>query len=178
MSNNELGLNVGTSMDEFMSRVVEANLRLMSDLDVDERFFEAAYGYNNGLLVKWFKDFDCILALETAADFGHFVSPPCNGRPEYSVYTKTDLDIKGIECILVDTFDGIDFFEECGVRCTTLQQTIIDLLRNDRDDEVIQQCIASYYFSHNETFDGLELPDDVVPMFEDYREDSIHYFDN
>ena len=134
--------------------------------------------YTDVTLANWFRGIDCILAYETAADFGNFTYSPIAGSPSYTVYSKIDVGISNVECILVDTFDGIDYFEEYGVRCTTLQQTIIDLLRNDRDDEVIQQCIASYYFSHNETFAGLELPDDVVPLFEDYREDSIHYFDN
>lgn len=119
---------------------------------------------------------DCVLAYETAADYLG-ICDLCSDRPSFTVYSKEELGVDNIECTLVDSFDNIDTIELNGLRCTSINQTIIDLLRDDRDADVIQQAMSYYYESHNQSWDGLEIPNEVKPIFDDYEYDAIHFYD-
>jgi hypothetical protein len=121
------------------------------------------------------RNVDCIVAMESAASYLGIDNMP--NRDVLFVYSLEQLNIKGVVCTIVDSFDSIDFIEQNGIRCTSVKQTIYDLLRYDRDDQVIQESLADYYYSHDESFDGLDIPDDIIDIFESYREDSIHYYD-
>lgn len=122
------------------------------------------------------KGVDCVLAFETASDY---LGTNCmtHQRPSFCVYSTKELNMEGVECTVVDSYDNIEIIEERGIRCTSVTQTLIDLLRYDRDDQVILESIANWYFKHSESFEGLSLPDDVKPIFDSYADDAIHYYD-
>lgn len=64
------------------------------------------------------------------------------------------------------------------MKCTSVTQTMWDLLRNDRCPQVTIECIADWYFRHNESYDDLEVPEDIKDLFWDYAEDAKYYFDD
>lgn len=119
---------------------------------------------------------DCIVAFETASDF--LGTNKMAYRPRLCVYSTKELNIPGVECKVVPSYDGLDTVELDGLTCTSPNQTIIDLLRYDRDSQVTIEAIADWYFTHNESYDGLKIPDDIKAEFDDYAEDAIHYFDD
>lgn len=49
--------------------------------------------------------------------------------------------------------------ERDGLLCTTVNQTIIDLLEQNGNEQIITESLANYYDAHNESFDGLEVPE-------------------
>ena len=120
---------------------------------------------------------DCVLAFETASDY-LATNKMTHQRPAYYVYTTHELNIPEVECTIVDNYNSLDTIEERGMRCTSVTQTMWDLLRNDRDSQVIIECIADWYFRHNESYDDLEVPEDIKDLFWDYAEDAKHYYDD
>lgn len=59
---------------------------------------------------------------------------------------------KGIECLLTDSFESIEV--------------------------VIQEAMSDLYENHNQSFDDLNMSDDIIGIFEDYKDDAIHYYDS
>ena len=120
---------------------------------------------------------DCVLAFETASDYLG-TNKMTHQRPAFYVYATHELGIPDVECTIVDNFEHLNIINERGMLCTSVEQTIWDLLRNDRDRQVIIECIADWYFSHNESYDDLEVPEDISDIFWDYAEDAKHYYDD
>lgn len=119
-----------------------------------------------------------ILALEGAAYYLGISSANMD-RPYITIYTKENIRQNNLECKVVDSFEGIDYIEKEGVYVTTEEQTIVDLLRFDGDNQVIQESIAYWYYRHGEKFDNLVEKTDasVLEYFNDIKEDAIHYYD-
>lgn len=120
---------------------------------------------------------DCVLAYETASDYLG-TNKMTHQRPAYHVYSTHELNIPDVDCIIVDDFSNLNIIEERGMKCTSVTQTMWDLLRNDRDQQVIIESIADWYFRHNESYDDLEVPDDIHDIFWEYAEDAKHYYDD
>ena len=120
---------------------------------------------------------DCVLAFETASDY-LATNKMTYQRPAYYVYSTHELNILEVECTIVDNYDSLDIVEERGMKCTSVTQTMWDLLRNDRCPQVTIECIADWYFRHNESYDDLEVPEDIKDLFWDYAEDAKYYFDD
>lgn len=120
---------------------------------------------------------NCILAYETAADYLCLCNM-CSDRKAYYVYAKEDLKLEGVVCILVDSLDSIPYIVKNDIKVTTEERTIIDLLRNDRDDQVIQEAMSYWYETHGQSFSDLNIPDDIKATFDSYVDDAIHYYDD
>ena len=120
---------------------------------------------------------DCVIAFETASDY-LATNKMTHQRPAYYVYSTHESNIPEVECTIVDNYDSLDIVEERGMKCTSVTQTMWDLLRNDRCPQVIIECIADWYFRHNESYDDLEVPEDIKDLFWDYAEDTKYYFDD
>lgn len=54
---------------------------------------------------------DCVLAFETASDYLS-TNKMTNQRPMYYVYATHELNIQGVECIILDNFDDLDIVNE------------------------------------------------------------------
>lgn len=120
--------------------------------------------------------YDCILAFETASDY--LGTNKMAYRPKLCVYALQELDIAGVDCKIVDSYSDLEIVELDGIRCTSERQTIWDLLRYDRDQQVTVEAIADWYFKHNESFDDLDIPMDLQEVFNSFVDDAIHYFDD
>ena len=86
------------------------------------------------------------------------------------------LNIKDTEEFLVPTFRYIAYEKKGGLYCTTVNQTINDLLRADGDNQVIQEALANYYDMYGESFDGLTIDADLIPRFNRYKEWALEYY--
>lgn len=120
--------------------------------------------------------YDCVLAFETASDY--LGTNKMVYRPKLCVYSLQELNITGVDCSLIESYSNLEMVELDGIRCTSARQTIWDLLRYDRDQQVIVEAIADWYFKHNESFDDLNIPADLQEIFNSFVDDAIHYFDD
>lgn len=117
----------------------------------------------------------CVLALDTAADFLGLT----NGgyRAVVQIFVDEKQNIEGTEQIVVPSLDTLEC-EECnGLKCTTVSQTIIDLLEQNGDGQIITESLANYYEENNESFDGLVIPAHLQSRFEKYRVWAMEYYE-
>lgn len=76
--------------------------------------------------------------------------------------------LANVECVLaLDT--AADFLG--------LNQTIIDLLEQNGDEQIITESLANYYDEHNESFDGLNVLQHLQSRFEKYQECALEYYE-
>ena len=118
---------------------------------------------------------DCILAFETAADYLGICAPSVH-RWAYFVYSREELNIEGVVCKVVDSYENLEIVEDRGMRCTSERQTIIDLLIYQRDDGIICESISHYHCTHGDSFEGLNIPSDVQPIFYAYVDDALSFY--
>ena len=119
---------------------------------------------------------DCILCLETAADYLGLSNGGMTNK--ISVYSVAKIEVDGIECIIVPNYEGIKHEASLDIQCTTVEQTLVDILKYDRDSQAIMESLSNYYFEHGESFDELisTLPSEIITTFERYRVDSVEYY--
>ena len=118
---------------------------------------------------------ECVLAFDTAADFLGL----SNGgyRSVAQIFVNKKQNIEGTEQILVPSLESLEC-EECnGLICTTINRTIIDLLEQNGDEQIITESLANYYDEHSESFDGLEIPEHLQPRFEKYKTWAMEYYE-
>lgn len=128
----------------------------------------------NDYLRDLLRDADCILARDTAADYLGLTNGGLRERAQ--IYVVQRLDIPGTEQIIVPSLAKVDAEERWGLRCTTVNQTIADLLEQDGDEQIITEALSYYYFKHNESFDGLTIPAELQHRFAKYCEWAVDYY--
>lgn len=134
----------------------------------------AVMAYNDTLR-KLLKNVDCVLAFDTAADFLGLT----NGgyRSVAQIYVDRKQDIEGTEQTLVPSLESLECEERGGLVCTTVNRTIIDLLEQDGDEQIITESLANYYEEHDESFDGLKIPEHLRQRFEKYKAWAMEYYE-
>ena len=89
----------------------------------------AIYTYND-YLRDLLKDAPCILAYDTAADYLGLWSGSMNPQTA-QIYVTSPLHIAGTTEHLIPSLNTVDHENRLGLLCTTINQTINDLLRAD-----------------------------------------------
>lgn len=118
---------------------------------------------------------ECVLAFDTAADFLGLT----NGgyRALVQIFVSKKQNIEGTEQILVPSLKALECEERNGLVCTTVNRTIIDLLEQNGDEQIITESLANYYDAHDESFDGLEVPEHLWSRFEKYKTWAVEYYE-
>lgn len=129
----------------------------------------------NDQLRNLLADVECVLAFDTAADFLGLTNGGYRSAAQIFVNKKQKID--GTEQILVSSLEALACEERNGLVCTTINQTIIDLLEQNGDEQIITESLANYYDAHNESFDGLEVPEHLQPRFEKYKAWAVEYYE-
>ena len=74
---------------------------------------------------------------------------------------------------------GRDVIEIDGILCTSINQTINDLLEDkDSDEQVLLESLSNYYFENNESFDGIKIADINRKRFAEIEQAAISYYDD
>lgn len=133
------------------------------------------YTYNT-YLRDLLKDAPCILAYDTAAEYLG-LSNGTNYHDDAQIYVLTPLHIKGTKEYLISSFEDVAHEWRGGLRCTTVNQTINDLLRADGDNQIIQESLAKVYYLNGESFSTLKIDTDLLPIFDRYKDWAIEYYD-
>ncbi|WP_298593666.1 hypothetical protein [uncultured Mitsuokella sp.] len=130
----------------------------------------------NAYLRRLLKNAPCILAYDTAADYLG-LSNGSSYHPYAQIYVQSPLGIEGTKEYIVPSFEAVEYERRGGLLCTTVNQTINDLLRADGDNQAIQESLATVYYENGESFDTLRIAPDLMPRFEQYRDWAIEYYD-
>lgn len=94
------------------------------------------------------------------------------------VYAKHKGNYENINYNIVDNFDSISYEKHGNLLCTTFTQTINDMLSNidDTDEAALTEALSNYYYSHNESFDELNIDDENLIAFDNIKLSAIEYY--
>ena len=131
--------------------------------------------------ISWFRDvlhnLDIILchtsALECLGLFDGYVY-----ENQIDVYAKVPLLYDNVNCFVVSDFENIDIITRFGLRCTSINQTFNDMLRNFDiiDEQSLVQGLSDYYYMNGESFDNLKIDPLYVEIFNSIKDWAIEYY--
>lgn len=129
----------------------------------------------NDYLRELLDGISCILAFETAADYLGLT----NGgyREKAQIFVVEEQPVTDTEQIKLSSFDEKECQKRNGLLCTTVNQTIVDLLERNGDEQIITESIANYYEEHGQSFAGLDIPEHLRERFEKYGEWAKAYYE-
>ncbi len=134
----------------------------------------AVLTYNN-YLRQLLSKCECILAFDTAADFLGLTNG--GNRSIAQIFVTEKQDVEGTQQITIPSFEQIECEEHQGLLCTTINRTIVDLLEQDGDEQIITESLANYYEEHGESFEGLQIPEHLKTRFEKYSSWAKEYYE-
>ena len=67
-----------------------------------------------------------------------------------------------------------------GVDYTNFNRTLFDALANESilDMQGITEAVSKYYFTNNESFDGVSIAPEYQSRFEELVDEAVNYYDN
>ena len=111
----------------------------------------------------------------------------CQGRfggrsDEYIVWgygDESSSDFNGV-VLLGNTISGYDVKEKYGLRFTDFNRTVTDALANETilDMQGITEALSRYYFTNDNSFDGVFVSPEYRERFAELADDAINYYEN
>ena len=101
---------------------------------------------------------------------------------EYIVWGYGDesaSDFNGV-VLLGNTISGYDVKEKYGLRFTDFNRTVTDALANETilDMQGITEALSRYYFTNDNSFDGVFVSPEYRERFAELADDAINYYEN
>jgi hypothetical protein len=114
-------------------------------------------------------------ALECLGQFNGYTH-----ESQIDVYARIRGPYENINWNIIDSFDDIEIVEMAGLRCTSLNQTINDMLRDydEIDEQSLVQSLADYYYSNGECFDGIQIEPQYAARFNSIRDWAVEFYYN
>lgn len=131
--------------------------------------------------VDWLQDVvqgkDLILCGVSALEYLELFNGYVN-ESKIQVYAQNEGQFDNIEYHIVNSFDDIEYLNFDGVLCTTVNQTINDMLSDyDNIDELaFLEALSNYYFANNESFDNLKIKLKNLSIFNRIKQIAINYY--
>lgn len=131
--------------------------------------------------VDWLQDvvqgMDLILCGVSTLEYLELFNGYVN-ESKIQVYAKNKGQFDNIEYHIVNSFDHIEYLNFNGVLCTTVNQTINDMLANyDNIDELaFLEALSNYYFANDESFDNLKIKPENLNVFNQVKQIAIEYY--
>jgi len=112
-------------------------------------------------------------ALECLGQFSGYVN-----ESMIDVYATVQEPYENINWNLVDSFDNIEIVNIAGMRCTSFNQTVNDMLRDYDviDEQSLVQALADYYYSNGESFDGLQIAPQHADRFNSIKDWAVEFY--
>jgi len=112
-------------------------------------------------------------ALECLGQFPGYVS-----ENQIDIYTTVHEPYENVNQYIVDSFDGIEIINVAGLRCTSLNQTINDMLRDYDmiDEQSLVQALAGFYYRNGRSFDGLRIAPQYIDRFNAIRDWAVEFY--
>lgn len=98
---------------------------------------------------------------------------------EIEVYALYAGECENVVYHVVPSFDDIDIIRIGDVYCTSVDQTINDLLSDydNVDEQSLVEALSSYYYSHENSFRGLSIRKENQQIFEKLSRWAIEYYE-
>ena len=120
---------------------------------------------------------DWVLCHTSALEFLELFIGYLNER-QIDVYARMPGEYENINYRIVDSFDGLEIVNYSDVKCTSVNQTINDMLNDfdNIDEQSLIEGLATYYYTHNNSFDGLMIEAKNQAVFESIKDWAIDYY--
>ncbi len=95
------------------------------------------------------------------------------------VYARKAGAFDNINYHVADTFNGIDSVRFGNVLCTSVNQTVNDMLDDfdNIDEQSLAEGLSRYYYAHGKSFDGLDIKPENMGRFNSIKDWAIEYYD-
>jgi len=93
------------------------------------------------------------------------------------VYVKEKGIYENINYRVVNNFNNIDTVNAGGLLCTSVNQTINDMLKDfdNTDEQALVEALNEYYYSKNKSFKGLSIDPENMQNFDYIKYWAIEY---
>jgi hypothetical protein len=120
---------------------------------------------------------DVVLCLTSALECLDLCTGYLN-ESQIDVYSKTLLPYDNVNCFTLEDFDNLEIVEIAGLRCTSINQTVNDLLRNFDiiDEQSFAQGLSDYYHLHGKSFAGLKIDPQYDEIFDKMKDWAIGFY--
>ena len=95
------------------------------------------------------------------------------------VYALEESPEENIRCHIVENLEAIEHIRFENVLCSRPNQAINDLLADSEhgDETALVEALSKYYYSHEESFSGLNIKAENQKRFEELKHWAINYFE-
>lgn len=116
----------------------------------------------------------CTSALEHLQLFGGYMQ-----EKQIDVYAKQRGEYENIKYHLVNTFDDIDFVHFGNVLCTSVNQTVNDMLDDfdNIDEQSLIEGLSRYYYTNGKSFEELFIKPENTILFNSIKDWAVEYYD-
>lgn len=150
--------------------------RVMGNIHQDKQYFREQL-ISLQLVKSILGDRDVIVSHETAALLLDLSTP--SYQSTIHIYSTADCDIPGVVSHIMDSIENIPYLTVSGVRITTPDQTLRDLLLVSTNTEVLYSSLSNYQTRNPDNFqqfiEGLSA--DHLDVYNSIEEDVFDYLD-
>ena len=95
------------------------------------------------------------------------------------VYALEESSEENIRCYIIEDLEAIEYIRFENVLCSSPSQAINDLLADSEhgDETALVEALSKYYYSHEESFSGLNIKKENQKRFEELKDWAINYFE-
>lgn len=95
------------------------------------------------------------------------------------VYALEESSEENIRCHIIEDLEAIEYICFENVLCSSPSQAVNDMLSDfeHSDETALVEALSKYYYSHEESFSGLNIKKENQKRFEELKDWAINYFE-
>ena len=95
------------------------------------------------------------------------------------VYALEESPEENIRCYIIEDLEAIEYIRFENVLCSSPSQAVNDMLSDfeHSDETALVEALSKYYYSHEESFSGLNIKKENQKQFEELKDWAINYFE-
>ena len=95
------------------------------------------------------------------------------------VYALEESPEENIRCHIIEDLEAIEYIRFENVLCSSPSQAVNDMLSDfeHSDETALVEALSKYYYSHEESFSGLNIKKENQKQFEELKDWDINYFE-
>ena len=95
------------------------------------------------------------------------------------VYALEESSEETIRCHIIEDLEAIEDIRFENVLCSSPSQAVNDMLSDfeHSDETALVEALSKYYYSHEESFSGLNIKKENQKRFEELKDWAINYFE-
>ena len=143
------------------------NMKISSDYTSNRAWFRDVVG-NQPIILR------SVSALEYLQLFVGYFS-----ENKVEVYALEESSEENIRCHIIEDLEAIEYIRFENVLCSSPSQAVNDMLSDfeHSDETALVEALSKYYYSHEESFSGLNIKKENQKRFEELKDWAINYFE-